>query len=96
MITDLCFLSFQAFALIQSKGASAREILHRWLERSELHDADIILFPIFHDNHWLLVAAYPEPHTAVLLDPFNHSSSRSGHSGIDSDILQCQEAGCEE
>ncbi len=90
------FLSSQAFALIQSKDAGSRESLHRWLDGIELHDVDIILFPICHDNHWLLVAAYPAAHTAVLLDPFRPLSSKPGHSIIGSDVLQCLEELCKE
>ncbi len=67
----ILFLSSQAIATFTSTDAAVRSSLSRWLNGIELHEFDVLLWPINYRKHWLLCVAYSHQRKFILLDPYN-------------------------
>ncbi len=64
----ILFLSSQTIAAFTTADAAVRCILSRWLN---LHEFDVLLWPINYRKHWLLCVTYSHQRKCILLDPYN-------------------------
>ncbi len=64
-------LSSHATVFALSPNKQNQERLCSWLDGIELHEIDMILWPVCFSNHWQLCVAYTQSYRAELLDPFS-------------------------
>lgn len=82
-------ISSQAIVCARSHNSRMRESLCKWISGLELHEVDMILWPI-HDvksSHWSLCVAFTDNREALLLDPFRPRNCRPARGNLADAIL---------
>ena len=77
---DLRFMYLSTHAIVH--GRESKKYVHgsnplrRWLNGIQLHDIDVIIWPVHFQSHWLLCLIYPGKRRSVLFDPYQPRDAR--------------------